>query len=114
MRTFKILNGDLVFSDGDFTELTGLDALTQIIQNRLKLWRNEWFAAPDSGIDYFSLFQEKQLLQQKARKAIRDAILADTRIIKINELDITFDNVTRTMACTFSADSSEGLINGSI
>jgi len=114
MMTLKILNGDLVFEDQTLTELEDLNALTQIIQNRLKLWKGEWFGAVDSGVDYFSLFQEKQLLQQKARKAFRDAILADSRIIKINEIDIQYDNATRTMTCEFAAESSEGLIEGTV
>jgi hypothetical protein len=114
MRTLKILNNDLILSDRTLTMVEDVDALAEVISARLKLWKGEWFAAPDSGIDYFNLFQNKQLLQQKARKVYKDAITADARILRLNDLELTYDNATRTMTGEFNAETTEGLLEATI
>jgi hypothetical protein len=114
MRTLKITSNDLVLSGSDLIMLTNTDALAQVIENRLKLWLGEWFGALTSGIDYLTLFSEKQLLQEKARRIFRNAILADSRITNIKELEITYVNSTRSMTVRFVAESTVGLIAGSV
>ena len=114
MRTLKLVNNDFELVSGSLTMLEGVEALAQNIQNRLKMWRGEWFAALTSGVDYLTLFDQKLLVQQKARKAFRDVILAESRITNLKSMDITFDNATRTMSVYFVAESTEGLIEGAV
>ena len=114
MMTFSIHNNDLVFADRTLKDLTGVDALAEVIEARLKLWKGEWFLSPDSGVDYMTLFESKQLLQEKARKALKDAITADLRVLRLKELNVTYDNTTRTMTGYFNAETTEGLLEGTI
>lgn len=116
VRTLKVTNNDFVFENDRLTQLTELEALAQIIGNRLKLWLGEWFAAPLLGIDYFGIFnQNKNVpLEKRVRAIFRQAILADTRIEKILTFDIAFDNATREVTIDFTAQTKEGVIEVSI
>ena len=75
MKTLKVFQNDFVVSPtGGLETLTGIDALVQIIENRLKLWLNEWFETSESGIDYLGLFNQKVFLEKRARIIFKNAI----------------------------------------
>jgi hypothetical protein len=57
MRTLKILNNDLILTDNTFEMSEDVNALAEVVEARLKLWKGEWFLETDSGIDYLNLFQ---------------------------------------------------------
>lgn len=116
VRTLKVTNKDFDFTDGRLTQLTGIDALVQIVKNRLTLWKGENFCMADSGIDYLNLFNlNKNIsIEKRARKIFRDAILADSRVTKLKTLIITFDNSTRKLTVTFSAETTAGLMADTI
>ena len=116
VRTLKVVNKDFQFSNGRLTQLTGLDALVQIVKNRLTLWKGENFCMPESGIDYLGLYNlSKNIsIEKRARKIFRDAILADKKVIKIKTMNVNFNNSTRTLIIEFSAETSEGLLTDTI
>jgi len=116
VRTLKVVDNDFVFENDRLTQITGLDALAQIIGNRLKLWLNEWFAALDSGVDWFGLFNlsKNTPIEKRARIIIRQAILADSRIDKIETLDLTFNNSSRELTVDFTAIEDEEEITGTV
>lgn len=113
IKTVKVVDGDFSFVDDGLEVLTGADALAQIIKNRLSLWLGEWFATPLSGIDYFGLFNQSSFLEDRARIIFTNAILGDSRITKITKMDITLNN-QRELTIDFVAESTEGLIEGSV
>lgn len=114
ISTLKVVNNDFVFENERLTQITELDALTQIIRNRLKMWLGEWFANEEAGIDYFGLFnQDKKLsIEKRARLIFKKAILADTRILKIKKMDITFNN--RSLTINFWALAKDGEVTASV
>lgn len=116
VRTLKVTSKDLEFASGKLTQLTGIDALVQIIRNRLTMWAGENFCMPDSGIDYIGLHNlDKNIsIEKRARKIFRDAILADARIVKLKTLTISFNNSTRKLAVEFSAETTSGLMADTI
>jgi|GEM_PF-2005866 len=107
VRTLKVENNDFVFANNRLTQIGGLDALAQIISNRLKLWLGEWFANEEAGIDYFGLFnQDKNApIEKRARIIFRAAILADPRIDKILTFNLSFSNSNREMTLDFTAQA---------
>lgn len=116
VRTLKVQNNDFVFENERLTQLTGLDALAQLVGNRLKLWLGEWFAIPENGIDYFGLFnQDKNIpVEKRLRIVYRSAILSDERVEKILTMEINFDNATREATIEFTAQTKEGVIEVSV
>jgi hypothetical protein len=115
IKVLKVLNNDFVLNNSDGLEtLTGVDALAQIMNNRLSMFLGEWFYTPLSGFDWLGLVNQKTFLEKRARSMVRKAILEDTRIINITKLDISYENSTRTITIDWKAESSEGLIAGTV
>ena len=113
LAVFKVLNNDFVYSEGRLVTITGVEALSQIIKNRIAIWLKEWYLAESFGIDYLGLFNQKTFLEKRFRLLISNAILADDRVEKIVKMDIIFDNFTREITADFSAETSEGLLKAS-
>jgi len=114
MKSIKILNNDFVLTNGRLDEIDGQAALIQNIKNRLLLWQNEFEIEPESGIDYINLLNQDNILEERLRVAIRNAILAEEHILKINKLDLVLDKSTRDFNVEFSCESELGLITGVI
>jgi len=110
LSVFKVLNNDFVYEDGQLVTITGVDALSQIIKNRISVWLGEWYLAEEFGIDYLNLFNQRNFLEKRFRIIIRNAILADSRVEKIINLDVTYENSTRTISADFKLQTSEGLL----
>lgn len=102
MKTLDIENNDLVYENGNLVMATGIDAIKIIMANRLKLWLGEWSLAPNSGVDWLGLMNQSNAVDpvRRIEAALRDAILADSRITKISSMDISFDRSTRTISAT--------------
>jgi hypothetical protein len=113
LAVFKVENNDFAYESGRLVRLTGVDALTQIIKNRLSIWLGEWFLAESFGIDYIGLFNQRDFLEKRFRLIASNAILADSRVEKIIKLDVSFDNSTREITADFVAETSEGLLKAS-
>jgi hypothetical protein len=105
VRTLKVVNNDFVFANDRLTQISGIEALTQIVGNRLKLWLGEWFAAVDSGIDYLGIFNlsKNTPIEKRVRIIFRQAILADPRVEKLEEMTIDLNKSTREITIDFVA-----------
>lgn len=114
IKTLKVINNDFVRAGDGLEVLTGTAALAQIMNNRLSLWLGEWFYTPLSGFDWPGLMNQRTFLEDRARVMIRRAILADKRIIRITKLEIELNKSTRELTIDWKAESSEGLIAGTV
>jgi len=114
LKVFKVENNDFVYQDGKLVTLTGVDALSQILKNRLAVWLGEWFLAETFGIDYINLFNQKNFLEKRFRIIVRNALLADSRVQKIVNLDVSLDGSTRTITADFTVETSEGLLKAEV
>ena len=108
IKTLKVVDNDFVYTSGRFTVLTGLDALAQITENRLKLWFGEWFIAPNEGIDYLGLFNQRFFLEKRFALIIRNQVLEDIRIKKIINMSITTDRKNREINVKLNLQADEG------
>ena len=114
MKTIKILNNDFVLTNGRLETIIDKDALIQNIKNRLKLWKGEFEIEENSGVDYLNLLNQDNLLDERFRIAIRNAILAEEHIIKIDKLVSTLNRATREYNIEFICETELGLIQGVI
>jgi len=115
IKVLKVQDNDFVLDgEGGLETLTGIDALTQIIKFRLSMFLGEWFYTPNSGFDWLGLLNQRTFLEKRARLLIRNAILADTRVLKINSIDVSYNNSNRTITIDFEAETTEGLLSGSV
>lgn len=114
MKTLKVVSNDYVYEDGGLVWVEGLDALAQILKNRIALFLGEWFLAPSSGIDWFTLLEQKQFPEKRIMRAVRAAIIADPRVIRVISITADFDRASRTVEIEFSCETSEGLLTSEV
>ena len=114
LQTIKIINNDIEIINGKTTIIYDAEAFAQIIQGKLKLWLGEWFGNVTAGIDYLGLFNQKTFLDKRFALIIRNILLADKRITKINSLTTNFDRTTRTISANFQVTSIYGIISGAV
>lgn len=113
MRTFKVVDRDYVYEGGRLVVIEGVEALTQILRNRIALFLGEWFLAPTSGVDWFTLLEQKVFPEKRILRAVRDAILADPRVVRLISSTATLDRSSRTVSIEFSCETTEGLVSSS-
>lgn len=114
MKSIKIVNNDFVLTGGRHETVESKEALKQNLLNRIKLWLGEFEIESNSGIDYINLLNQDNLLDERFRIAVRNSILAESHILKINKLETSFDKSTREYSVEFSVESELGLITGVI
>ena len=105
---------DIEIINGKTTILYDADALAQILTNKLRTWLGEWFADTTVGIDYLGLFNQKTFLDRRFAKMIRSILIADSRVDKIDELNVAFDRSTRTISADFKVSTIYGTVEGAI
>ncbi|PJZ24400.1 hypothetical protein CH352_14430 [Leptospira hartskeerlii] len=124
MKTFKIENNDLVYTEsqgsndltpnrGRLVMLEGVDALRQILGNRLKMFLGEWYLAPNEGVDWLSLVDQKIFVRSAFLDEVRKAILKEPAVTKIVSLDADFDPKTRRVSIQFEVESKFGTLSSS-
>lgn len=90
-------DGDLVISAGRLVFLTGLDAIRQDLEARLRFIRGSWFLDLDRGVDYLATVYTKPVLLGAFRSELRAAALATPGVVEVRKLELTLDPVTRTL-----------------
>jgi hypothetical protein len=113
--------GDLSQDDSGALEwVTGADAVKQLLQCRLRLFLGEWFGDLTAGVP-----QYQQILDTPPRAdgtsqppssrvveaALRKVILGTLYVEAITAFSMDFSPQTRTLSVTFTATTSEGVVD---
>ena len=114
LSVFKVLNNDFVYEDGRLVTITGVDALSQILKNKISVWLGEWYLAENFGVDYLGLFNQKTFLDKRFRLIISNILLNDSRVKKIIKLNVEFNNSTREITSSFTVETTVGLLNAEV
>jgi len=83
-------NGDFVTESGKWVEIEGLDAVTQRINNRLKLWKREWFLDRSEGVDWIGIF-EKPFSMVRLKSEISRVLNDDDSVDSIESIEVIPD-----------------------
>lgn len=91
MKTFKIVNGDLVFDgQGNLVMVEGKEEIGQSIERVLTTNIGEWFLNFEHGLDY-SEIQGKGRDIEGIKLAITEAILQEERVSEVEKIDLSLD-----------------------
>ena len=108
MKTFKVVNGDLVFdSTKNLVMIDGIEEQKQSIERILTTNINEWFLNVDHGLDYNAI-QGKGKDEEGIKLAITEAVYQDTRIIDIDFRRIEIDRTSRRLIVELDATTNTG------
>ena len=91
MKTFKIVNGDLVFDgQGNLVMVEGKEEIGQSIERILTTNIGEWFLNLEHGLDYRAI-QGKGRDIEGIKLAITEAILQEERVSEVEKIDLSLD-----------------------
>jgi len=112
MKTFQTdSRGELVLKNGNPVMVSDAECLRQRLNNRVKLFAEEWFLAPDEGIAWIEILSDKSNAVM-IESEIRRAILADEEVDSIESLTVEEDAVSRSLSIKFSVSTKIGKIEG--
>lgn len=99
--------------------VSGVDAVRQGIERRVKKFRGEWFLNTDSGMPWFEDILGQQYDELKIKAAFREAILATPGVGSILSMSVSFSAATRLLSVTWKVqtqfdDSDEDVAQNSV
>lgn len=111
MKTLRITNNDLVFSDGNLEMVEGNEEVMQSTERILTTNKKEFFLNIILGLDYNAI-QGRGKSEESIRFAILEAINQDERINDIEIMEISVDRKLRELKVDFQYATEEGTIVG--
>jgi hypothetical protein len=113
MSDLKLVDStwDLEISNADLVIITQKDALRQFLKQRLQMFFGEWFLDSSLGVPYFQEIMTKQPAFEAVDAIFKRQILETPGITQLDEFNLEYDNVNRTLSLSFRANSTEGVID---
>jgi hypothetical protein len=84
-------NGDPLWGQNQLNFLTDLQAVTQLIQQRLLLFLGEWFANLNDGTPYFQTILGRPANMQAINLALTQRILGTAFVSSVLNVESTFN-----------------------
>jgi hypothetical protein len=78
------------------------------------MFEGEWEFDVTEGIDWPDVLSSKPFSADDVELRVRDTLTSDPAVIKIVELTITPNNLTRRLVITFEVASDVGLVQGGV
>jgi hypothetical protein len=104
-------SGDLSIVGGDLVLVDGIDAIKQLLTQRLKFFLGEWFLALDKGIPYFEKVLIKNPNQIVLDTIFKKQILSTPGVQALEQFDLQLNTVTRSLAVTLRARTTQGIVD---
>ena len=119
LKTWKMKDGDIVFSAGQFVWIYDNDAVLQRLENRLKLWLNEVrnlrvktlaeqgqnVVGTTAGIDYLDIFNGVYS-QERIEDIFRSDLLNDEFVTSVDTLTVEVNRGQRVLTVNFEVTSA--------
>ena len=108
MRAPKIVDGDLVFENGDVVMVEGDEELAQSLQTVFQTNKGEWFLNENHGLDR-SPFLTKKFDEAMATDAIAEATVQEERVQRIENISFKREVRSLTVDATFIKEDGQPL-----
>lgn len=108
MRAPKIIDGDLVFENGDVVMVDGDEEIIQSVQTTFQTNKGEWFLNTDFGLDRSPLLT-KRFDEALAIDAIAEATAQEERIQRIENISFKREGRSLTVDATFIKEDGQPL-----
>ena len=104
-------DGDLAFENGDLVLVTGVDAIAQLVGQRLKFFQGEWFLDTLKGIPFFDDIFVKTPNPTLVDAIFKKVILDTPGMLRLDQFALTLDRARRTLSLTFKGISTSGPVD---
>lgn len=101
-------NGDLATEAGDLVLISGIEAIAQDCQIRLKFFKGEWFQDTRLGMPWYQEILGKKPRMSVVSEILRKAIMGVPGILTITVFKPNYNEETRLFSLVFRADTVEG------
>ena len=120
MMTLKMISSpsqpgrDIAVVGGTVEKLTGPAAMLQRMENALRLYKGEWFLAPETGIEWFPFLQRRPANTRLLRREIERTIAEDPEVQSILSVNLSEDRKIREFSISFRVLTDYGVISGEV
>lgn len=109
MADLKLTTGhDIEISNGDIVLVSGVAAIAQDCDVRLKTFLGEWFLDTRIGVPYFEKILGAKPRLVALKGIFRDAIMSTPGIESITDFLIDYSGATRQLSISFVAETVDG------
>jgi len=102
------LSGDIKLVDGDLSLVEGVDAISQHVKQRLKMYLGEWFLDIQSGVAWYQIVFVKNPNLLLVEAVLRDVVINTPGILELNLFELSYENSTRKLGIEFKAQTING------
>ena len=103
--------GDIAVVDGALGIVSGIDELTQLIDQTLSASQGDWFLDIDLGIPNFQVILKKSTSIAQIESIYLDTINAIPGILEIETFNLSLDSATRVLSISFRARTTDGVLD---
>ncbi|TCZ76186.1 DUF2634 domain-containing protein [Paenibacillus albiflavus] len=107
MLSLKVIDGDIVFENGELVTVEGKHEIDQCADRVLSTNIGEWFLNPSHGIDFKALLG-KGVTDDEARAVVREGLGQIPEIATVESITINRDRRARELAIYFIATGKDG------
>ena len=111
--TWKLKDGQIQFENGSPVWITGVEAVRQRLENRLKIWQGEYFKDETIGLDWNDIFNG-DVNTETLKILIRAELLSDEYVDAVTNLEVSFNRENRKINVSFQSKGNLGTTNGEI
>jgi len=114
--TIKVLkidsDGRTVRENGDFVWLTDNDAITQLVRQRIQIFKGEWFMNIELGIDYYNVVFPKGTSDFRKYLEFKRVVEEVPGVIRLLSASLAVENLAqRTYRLRMDISADYGTIN---
>lgn len=107
MKTIELTgDGDLLFENGDFKLIEGVQEVKQVLTISLSTNLKEWFLNPDLGLDFMQLLEKPS--DEEIRSEIMRVIGQEERVEIINDVQIVQNRKDRQLSVRYEVQLIDG------
>lgn len=106
MKTLELINGDLVYENGDFKMIEGEKEIAQCLSIPLGTNLKEWFLDERFGIDFTLILGKSN--DEEARAEVLRVLSQEERVASIDSLTISNDFTNRIRTIRYSVTLIDG------
>lgn len=107
MIDYQFLNNDIVMQQGDLTFVSDGKAVRQRLEQKLRLWRGEWFLDLNAGVPWLQSILGKRPRPTVVAGIIRQLIESDPQVLSVENITIDYDDDKRKLNIRFTTKLTE-------
>ena len=104
-------DGDIAVVDGALGIVSGLEEMTQLLDQTQSTTQGDWFLDTDLGLPYFQTIMRKSTSIAEIESIYLDTINAVPGVLEIETFNLSLDPATRVLSISFRVRTTDGVLD---